>query len=825
MDVLWRDITLSVRMLRKNLRFSLMVVAIVAVGIGAGATILSVVEQALVRGWPNSDRIFVIRGFSPTKNASWYRFSVPEFNEAKQIPRVFQEVGAIGGGACTLLLGKLPEQRECTLITHNVMGMRVTAPLLGRGFSAEDDRPGAPPTTILSYGVWQQRFHGDRNVVGQAIRVTGGGLADTSYTVIGVMPQYYDLWGGELWMPFRFDPADNDRVNRRFWILTLLRPEVTIEQANRAVAQFARQLEQQHAGTNPEYTGVQMDLWNVKEAVVAAVKPSLLILLGAVALLLLIACGNVGSLLLVRAAGRQREMAIRSALGATRTRIVRQLLTESVILAATGGGLGVLLAVWGIPVVVALVPWFDLPGNGPVRLDAMPLLVTAGVSVLVGVFIGLAPALFAARRDLMMAVREGGAQGGRSRQARLTHASFVVAEIALAVVVLVGAGLMIRTYRELLRLDLGIKADHLLTTQIGLPATRYHGVAEMMAFYRELLPRISAQPGVQQVAAASGRPIIDRAVDLSTQDFQLEGRRGETATNNANFLVITPEYFRVVGEPLLRGRFFDEADDLDHPTVAIINQTMARLFWPNADPIGQRVLLGNHVSYVAYASPGRESPGTWATIVGVVADAKQIRVIDAPVRQEMFFPLKQRPEYGRGMALLVRTQLGEDAAVETVRRQVLALDPEMPLVSVHTMEQAVSDAFGSKRLTTTLLGFFAFVAVLLAAVGLYALIAYSVAQRTREFGIRTALGARRHHILRLVLRESTRLVVIGVVTGIAIALAATQMLRSMLFQVSPTDPATFAAVAILLAAIALLASYLPARRATRVNPLVALHHE
>src|SRR5512146_1374171 len=283
MDVLWRDVTLSLRMLRKNVRFSLMVVAIVAVGIGAGATILSVVEAALVRGWPNADRIFVLRSFFPTKNARIWRFSVPELNEARQIPGVFEAVGAISGGPCTLMSGTAPERRECTLISHEVMPMRNTQPMLGRGFTVADDRRGAPPTAIISYGLWQQRFHGDRKLLGHAIRIN-----DASYTVIGIMPPYYDLWGGEIWLPFQLDPADADRSNRRFWILTLLRKGVSEAEGQRAAAQFGKQLEREYAGTNPEYTGAQMDLWNVKQAVVAGVKPSLLILLGAVGLLLLI---------------------------------------------------------------------------------------------------------------------------------------------------------------------------------------------------------------------------------------------------------------------------------------------------------------------------------------------------------------------------------------------------------------------------------------------------------------------------------------------------------------------------------------------------------
>ena len=818
MDVLLRDLGLALRMLRKNLRFSALVVAIVSVGIGAGATILSVVEAALIRGWGNSDRIAAVRAFFPSKNLRGFRWSVPELNELRATNRVFARIGAIGGYDATLIVDHLPEHTDGTTITSDIMPMLGTQPILGRAFTAADDRPGAPLTVMLGYPLWQRRFRGDPHVLGQSIR-----LNDQSYTVIGVMPEHYDLWGGEFWIPYQLNPADPDRSNRRLWILTELREGVTPAQGNQAVAESARQLERDHAGTNPEYVGMTMNLWNIKEAVTAGVRPSLLVLLGAVTLLLLIACGNLGSLLLVRAAGRQREMAIRTALGASRLRIIRQLLTESTLLAAIGGGLGLVLAAWGIPVVVAMVPWDLLPNSDTTRLDALPALVSAAVAMLVGIFIGLAPALFSVRRDIIAAIKSGSTQAGRSREMRWTHSAFIVSEIALAVVVLAGAGLMVRTYRELLSLDIGFRPQNVVTLRMSLPGSRYPTEDKVAVFYRDLLPRIAAQPGIDGVAAVTGRPMVDRTVDLASQDFQIVGRRDDKNAANANFRVITPEYFRVAGMRMSRGRQFNQADDLDHPLVVIINQTMAHMFWPSADPIGQRILLGNNVD--RFNGGGDAAQGNWVTVVGVVADAKQIRVIDAPVRQEMFFPLAQRPGRCWSATLVMRSRLPKEATAEAVRRAVLAIDPEEPISEVYTMEQVVADSFGPKRLTTSLLGFFAFLAVGLASVGLYALIAYSVAQRTREFGIRMALGARRGHILELVLSESTRLVAIGVAAGMAAALGTTQILKGMLYNVSATDPLTFAAVAMLLAAVALLASYAPARRATRVEPMTALRQE
>ncbi len=816
MDGLLQDIRYGVRMLRKNLGLSALIVAIVAIGVGASATIFSVVEKALL--WdenPNTDRWVIVRPHFPRQGDSGRRFSSAEYFELRQLTDVFERIGAISGFNGTVFLKNLPEFIQGTYVTSDMIPMTSIEPLMGRAFSAADDQPGAPKTAVLTYEFWQNRMQGDRGILGKDLRID-----DQHYTIIGVMPPHYELWGGELYLPFQLSPANSGRASRGMWVSAITKRGISEQQVSARLEVFARWWQKQYPNI-AEYEGLKLDTWNIKQAVVAGTRPALLVLMGAVGLVLLISCSNIANLLLARASGRRREMAVRSALGAPRLRIVRQLLTESVMLAAAGGGLGVLLAIWGVPLIVALTP-NDLPYSELIRLDSGALLVSLGIAAVMGILFGLAPAMYSSAGDLARAIREGGLQSGAHRGGTWARGALVVSQIALAMVVLAGAGLMVRTYRELLKADVGYNPHNALMAQLVLPAERYPTGDSVLNFHRQLLERLHAVPGVEGAAVATGRPMLDRPVDQATMDFYLAGHEGEKNVPNANFRIVTPDYFNVAGVRLLKGRLLNENDNPQTEPVAVINQTMAKLYWPKQDPIGQTVRTGN---VYGFGLRPNARASDWVKIVGVVADARQVRVIELPVRQEIFFPMAQRAEMGAAVMLIVRSRMNMATLTDTVRHAVAAVDPDRPIFNVTTLEQAVADSFGPKRLAAVLLGFFAVVAVTLASVGLYGIMAYSVTQRTREIGIRMALGARRHDVLRMVVWEGSRLALVGLIVGISGAMAAAQVMRSLVYEISPRDPATLAGAAILLAAVAMASCYVPAQRVTRVDPMVALRYE
>jgi putative ABC transport system permease protein len=688
--------------------------------------------------------------------------------------------------------------------------------MLGRIFTAEDDKPGAPLTVVLTYELWQRRFHGDRGILGQTIR-----LNDDYYAVIGIMPSHYELWDGEFYIPFQLNPANTNRTDRRAWVTAIIRHGVSLEQVNARVNQLARTWEHDHLGTNPEYQGLQLSTRNIRQAIIGGVRPALLILMGVVGLIVLISCANLSNLQLARASARRREMAVRAAVGAPHFRITLQLLTESLVLAIFGGGVGVLLAQWGVPSVVAMVP-VGLPYSNLIRVDPGTILLALAVATFMGIVSGLVPAVYSSRGDLTRGIREGGLQSSASREGRCARSSLIVSQIALAMIVLAGAGLMVRTYRELLRIDLGYDPHNVLTAQLALPGQPYSTIEKIAGFHRELLPRVAAIPGVKGAAVATSRPMGETAIDVPTQDFFLAGQEGEKNVPNANLTVASPEYFNVLGVPLLHGRTLSVDDTAASEPVAVINQTMAKLYWPKQDPVGQSIRLGNH-----YGLEPDSSQGRWVKIVGVVADAHRLRVLELPVRQEIFFPVAQRLELSRVVTLIVRSDAPIDRLTVVLRHSVAAIDSERPVFGLVlvTLEQAISVSFAPKRMMMVLLGFFAVVAITLASIGLYAVMAYSVAQRTRDIGIRMALGATPSDVLHTVLGEGWRLATLGLVAGTTGALAATRLMRSLVFEVSTSDPLTFFGAAGLLGAVALTACYIPAHRATQVDPIIALRYE
>jgi putative ABC transport system permease protein len=819
-----QDLRYAFRMLRRAKLSSGAVVLILAVGMGISAALFSLIDACLIHTipYPVADRWVMLRARLPQQNALLTAFSVPELNDFGELRETFEDVGAIHGDPFRLTLGDYPEIVEGTRASANAITMTGVPPLFGRTYTAEEDKPGGPAVIVLSYQFWQQRFAGDAAIVGKTVKLDG-----VQRTVIGVMPETFDLWGGQFWVPFQLDRADNRRGDRWLRVIAVLKPGVTEAQANARLGDFSRRLESDYAATTPEYAGMHLTVWNVKEAVTAGIKPALLVLLGAVGLLLLLSCANVANLMLARATGRRQEMVIRVALGATRFRLVRQMLLESLILSGAGAVAGLLISLWLLPTLVHLIPseWLATRPEF-VRINYQIVFELTGLSLLVGALFGLAPAIQATRLSVSSALKETSSKISGDRRTRLTRHALVVAELALAFVVLAGATLMIESYLRLQAIDLGFKPDHLLSFSVSLPENKYPSDAQLEAFHREMLRRLADLPGVEGAAAVNQLPLGYRITDVSTRDITLEGSAAESlrANANASYRLVSPNYFKLTGIRLLRGRLLTEQDDENSQRVALINETMSRLYWPNSEPVGQRIRLGRRY---AHSSAGASTDQTDqpVTIVGVVADSKQLRIVDAPVRQEFYLPEAQRAGETRSMSVLVRGSFDPAQLSPGIRRAVASMDPEQAVSSFATMDQLVADSFGPKRLTVLLLSFFATAAMALAVIGLYAILAYSVGERTHEIGVRMALGASRGDVLKMVLRQGMMMALAGVGIGVSVSLGLTRLMGSLLYGVSATDPLTFSVIAFLLVVLGLFACYLPARRATKVDPLVALRYE
>jgi len=648
--------------------------------------------------------------------------------------------------------------------------------------------------------MWKGRFGSDPSLVGKTVRLDGEG-----YTVVGVMPAEFEFPDAEseLWAPLALDSqAPGNRGSHYLNVVARLKDNVTPEKAQAELEGIAAQLEQQH----PVNVGHSVNVFPLHDEVVGAVRPALLLLLGVVGFVLLIACANVANLLLARGASRQTEIAIRTALGAGRLRVVRQLLTESVLLAFVGGTLGLLLAIWGVDFLVALIP-AGTPRVGEIGVDRWVFGFTLLVSISTGVLFGLLPALQVSKANLHDALKEGGRSPstGSSRQSRL-RGTLVVVEVAAALILLVGAGLLGESFVRLRRVNPGFDSSNVLTMQLSLPQAKYREPAQQAAFIQQVLQRAEALPGVRAAGMVVGLPL---GGNVASRYFQIEGRppRPTGEGLNTNFNLASPDYFRALGIPVKSGRFFDHRDAEGTPEVVVINETMARRFWPDEDPLGKRLRIA-------------ENP--WRTVVGVVGDVKN-NGLSAETKPEMFYPLAQSPL--PFMTLVVRSDTDATALASAVQREVREVDKEQPVYDVKTMEQRVAESVSSQRLTTLLVSLFAALAITLAGIGIYGVISYSVTQRTHEIGVRVALGARGADVLRLVVGQGMKLVLIGVGLGLAGALALTRLVSSFFFGVSAADPLVYAGVSLLLLAVALAACLIPARRAMKVDPMVALRYE
>ena len=804
MHSFWQDLRYGARMLLKKSGFTLVAIATLSLGIGANTAIFSVINGVLLSGlpYPQPEQLAMVWLDNRRQGIPDDITSYPNFVDWRDRNKTFQGMAGMTSSNLHLTGVGEPEEIRAATVSINFFQVVGVGPALGRGFTAEEERPGSDRVVILSNALWQRRFGGDPGILNKTISLSG-----ISNTVVGIMPAGFQFpEDTDLWRPLA--PSDGMRAARFGFFLPVvgrLKPCVTRSQAQADLDVVANQIEQQF----PDMAGYGVNVVPVLEQTVGAIRRTLMILFVAVIFVLLIACANVANLLLARAAGRRREVALRAALGAGRWRIVRQLLTENMLLAALGGALGVLLAWWGLRLLVDLSP-ANIPRLENIRLDGRVLWFTLGLSLLTGLIFGLAPALQTTQLKLSETLKEGGRTGSGGRNARLIRGVLVVVEVALTLVLLVGAGLLIRSFWRLQQVDPGFKTDHVLTLRLSLPRSRYTEGAQAVSFFERLQERLGALPGVVAVSATTDI-MLQRLATSSSFTIENRPRDPSELSLELPFDRVLPNYFQTMGIQLLLGRAFTAQDGRDSPRVAIVNETFVKRYFPNADPIGKRFTFGD-------AGPDTQ----WIAIVGVVRDSKR-QGVDQPIRIESFMPLAQMP--ARSMEVVLRTTGDPLALGNAARGAVWSLDRDLPIPRMQTLEQNLSTRVAQRRLNMLLLGLFASVALVLSAVGIYGVMNYAVTQRTNEIGIRVALGAQTRDVLRLVVGEGMILALAGVVFGLVMTFALTRLMASLLFGVSATDPLTFAAIAALLFGVALLACWIPARRATEVDPMVALRYE
>jgi putative ABC transport system permease protein len=799
-------------MLLKKPGFTAVAILALALGIGANTAIFSVVNAVLLRPLPFADpqQLVIVWMDNRQQGMKEDIHSYPNYVDYRDQNKVFQSLSAYRNTSLNLTGTGEPERVLGAASTASLFEVMRVAPVIGRTFTVEEDEPGRDSVMMLSYGLWQRRFGGDKNIIGKTVALSGA-----TRTVIGVMPPEFRFPSKdtEFWTPLA-PPTDLKEQRSAFWLNVIgrLKPGVTLEQARAEMETIAKRLEQQYPDANSNFG---TNLVPLREQTVGPVRPALLILLGAVAFVLLIACANVANLLLGRAAAREREFAIRMAMGAGRRRIIRQLLVESLLLASCGAALGIMLAMWGLDALKLLMP-SDMPRLDQMGVDARVLSFTLLISFLTALLFGLAPALQASQPDLNETLKEGGGKGGskgvRSRQMRRL---LVVSEVALALILLVGAGLLIKSFSRLRDFDLGFRPEGLLTAKIQLPGLKYREGNQLRVFHRQLLERLASTPGVESAAMITS---VFLSKTPNSTYFSIEGRPAFLPGQRVEVPVdsISPNYFQVIGTPIIKGRAFNDQDTENSPRAVIINETMARRFFASEDPIGKRITYGD--------ADARPEEIRWRTIVGVVADTRRTG-FESEVRPETYLPIAQEPP-GR-VTLVVRSAGSTDPAglAASVRAAVQAIDAEQPVYDIKTMTQWVSETIAQRRLNMILLGTFAMLALLLAAVGIYGVMSYSVTQRTHEIGIRMALGAQRRDVLKMILGQGMGLTLLGIGIGLIGALLLTRLMSSLLFDVSAFDPLTFLAVSALLTIVALLACFIPARRAMKVDPMVALRYE
>ncbi|MCM3870681.1 MAG: ABC transporter permease [Pyrinomonadaceae bacterium] len=802
---LLQDIRFAGRVLFKRKLFATVAIATLALGIGVNTAIFSVVNAVLLAPLPygNVEELAVISRTTLATRTDQLPESVPNLQDLKEQNQVFEQIAAVRSQPFILTDGDQPERASGARVSANLFSVLKVKPLIGGDFLSSEDQPGAAPVVIIGHGLWQQRFGADPNLIGKSTNVDG-----KTYTIIGVLPKgiYYPAVETSLYVPLVLQPKEILRGQAFLRMIGRLKPGVSLPQARAELDTIAARLAQQYPQEN---TGGGYNVHSLHEQVVGPVRPALIVLLVAVGCVLLIACANFANLLLARASARRTEFAIRAALGAARIQLVRQMIIESLLLSVIGGALGLLLAVVGVPALTTISA-NSIPRVAEIGINLRVLGFTAIISLITGVMFGLVPALRSSGKQTTEALREGrrGTTGSVVHQRLLSM--LVVSEVAIAMVLLVAAGLMIRSFLSLNSVAPGFNSKGVMTIGIGLPSAGYPDVTRQAAFYDRLLTDVRTLPGVDSAAAVIRLPLLGY---IATTNFTIQSKPvpPENAPNS-DYRAVTQDYFKSMGIPLLEGRDFTEREMKDAPDVIIIDKLLAERFFPEGHALGQRIQI--------FPDPNR-----WREIIGVVGDMK-FAGLDAEANPTLYVPMVQNPYPNalRNVFLVARTSGDPKSLVPGIRGRLRSLDKDIPISQVQTMDEIVSASLAQRRLIMSLLVIFAVLAAVLAAVGIYGVMAYIVAQRTQEIGIRMAMGARAFDVMKMVLREGATLAAVGVVIGISAAFALTRVMASLLFGVSAADPITFAGISLLLTFVSLLACYLPARRASRVDPIVALRN-
>jgi predicted permease len=802
-----KDVRYALRQLGRNPGFTAICILTLALGIGATTAIFSVVDSLLLRPLPYANASRIVRiwmTFTP-RGMMEIPLSEPEFLEYRQ-SRSFAHVAGFSVGTLTLTGSGEPLHLTASWGTSDFFSVMGTAPLLGRVFTNDEQQQGHAPVAVLSHRLWQSRFGSSREIIGESILLNG-----QSSTVVGVMPQAFNFPSNDvdIWQPLPIAPASDKIGNHYLNLVADLKPQTTVQQARSEMATILDRIMHKYPKYYGGAAGLGVSLIPLRQQMVGNLRPTVLVLMAAVGFMLLIACTNVAGLLLARGEDRKREIATRTALGATRLRILYQVLIENLLLFAAGGALGLLLALVSIKALSAA-DYLNVAETGGATLDLRVLSFAVSVSLLTGLLFGLIPALKASRSNFNDALKTGGRDAMGSPHRMRVRSLLVIAEVAFSLVLLTGAGLMIGSLRNLLGVNLGFDPENVITMRLSLPEARY-SIARTAAFYHQLQDRVRALPGVEAVAIVNQLPMGDVTPNAS---FDVEGRPSNTEINVADTQIISPDYFRAMGISLMRGRFLNDEEARRPPASVVVNQTLARKVWPGTDPIGKRIRLGPDYP--------------WLFVVGVVADIKN-HGSNVATKPEMYFLLSDQPFQIwvdlRSMTLVVRTASESAQMVGAIRGQVKQLDPELPIYKVSTLKELVSSSISQTRFPALTLSLFACAALLLAAIGVYGVLAYTVAQSRHEIGVRMALGAQQGQILRFFLGQGTKWAALGGCAGLGAALLLVRFMRSMLFQVSAYDPRILLAVMAVLSFVVLLACSIPALRAARVDPLIALKSE